>query len=204
MYKVFIDNKVIIFTENWKKSNKTLDFVMVEVSLPDRLDLVKCRNELPIDILLVVKVKNPESAIRSVFATYDFVQAAGGIVKRKNKHLFIERLGVWDLPKGKMEDNEIPEETAIREIEEECGIEKPVIRGLIGVTFHTYEYKGKPTLKKNWWYALDYNGPKELVPQTEEAITQAVWLTKKEWSTVRENTYASIAEVLDLAAKALR
>jgi 8-oxo-dGTP pyrophosphatase MutT (NUDIX family) len=198
MYKVFIDNKVIIFTQTWKKSHKTLDFVMVQTALPDRLDLVKCRNELPNDVILVVKASDPEKAIRTVFARYDFVEAAGGIVRRKNSYLFIERHGLWDIPKGKMEKDELPEETAVREIEEECGIHAPVINRLLGVTYHTYEYKGRPTLKRNWWYALDYSGPKAVQPQTEEAITQAVWLTKKEWKTIRANTYASIAEVLDL------
>jgi 8-oxo-dGTP pyrophosphatase MutT (NUDIX family) len=198
MYKVFIDNKVNIFTKTWKKTRKTLDFVMVSMSNPDKLNLVKCRNELPNDVILVVKTNNPEATISVVFSGYEFVEAAGGIVKRKNKFLFIERHGLWDIPKGKMETGEKPAETAVREIEEECGIEKPVIYKLLGITYHTYEFHGKPTLKRNWWYALDYNGPKELKPQTEEAITQAVWLTKKEWKTVRENTYASIAEVLDL------
>jgi 8-oxo-dGTP pyrophosphatase MutT (NUDIX family) len=198
MYKVFIDNKVIIFTEHWEKSNKTTDFVIVSTAAPDRIDLVKCRNELPNDIVLIVKAKDPEKAIRRVFSDYDFVEAAGGIVKRKNKYLFIERHGLWDIPKGKMEKNEEPALTAVREIEEECGIRRPVIDRFIGITFHTYAWQGTPTLKKNWWYALDYDGPKDLQPQTEESITQAVWLTKKEWKTVRENTYASIAEVLKL------
>jgi 8-oxo-dGTP pyrophosphatase MutT (NUDIX family) len=198
MYKVFIDNKVIIFTKTWKKSVKTLDFVMVQTAIPDRLDLVKCRNELPNDVILVVKTENPEKAIMTVFATYDFVEAAGGIVKRKNNFLFIERHGLWDIPKGKMEKGEEPAETAVREIEEECGIRGPVVDRLIGVTYHTYVFKGKPTLKRNWWYAMRYDGPKNLTPQTEEAITQAVWLPKKEWKTVLGNTYASIAEVLGM------
>jgi len=198
MYKVFIDNKVIIFTENLKKSNKNKDFVLINVSDPAGIDLVKCRNELPNGIPLIVLTENPEQAIMQTFSTYDFIQAAGGIVKRKNKFLFIERLGVWDLPKGKMEENEEPAFTAVREIEEECGIHDPVVEQLIGITYHTYDYKGIPTLKKNWWYALSYDGPKALIPQTEESITKAEWLKKPEWEKVKSNTYASIAEVLEL------
>lgn len=201
MYKVFIDNKPIIFAEKQKKYSEYTDVVVVRLEDPRRMDLVKCRIELPNDILLLVIVRDPETAIRSVFEEYDFVEAAGGIVKRKNKYLFIERYSLWDIPKGKMEKGEEPEETAIREIEEECGIVGPVIRKPIGITFHTYEFKGTPTLKKNWWYALDYDGPKDVVPQTGESITQAVWLSRKEWKMVRENTYASIAEVLEMAGK---
>jgi len=201
MYKVFIDNKPIIFTEKQKKYSEYTDSVVVRLNDPRRMDLVKCRTELPNDILLLVIVRDPETAIRSVFEGYDFVEAAGGIVKRKNKYLFIERHSLWDIPKGKMEKGEQPEETAVREIEEECGIVGPVIRKPIGVTFHTYDYFGTPTLKKNWWYALDYEGTKDVLPQSEESITQAVWLSRKDWKTVKENTYASIAEVLEMAGK---
>jgi len=199
MYKVFIDNKPIIFTEKWIKSPKTLDFVLVNVNSFLQIDLVKCRFDLPIGVLLVVIANYPEKAIQSAFSRYKLVEAAGGIVKRKNTYLFIERLGVWDLPKGKMEQGESPKETAVREIEEECGISNPIISKLLGVTYHTYTFKGELTLKKNWWYALKYDGPKELSPQSEEDITQAVWLTKKEWGKVMDNTYASIIEVINWA-----
>jgi 8-oxo-dGTP pyrophosphatase MutT (NUDIX family) len=97
-----------------------------------------------------------------------------------------------------MEKGEFPEETAVREIEEECGIEGPKIERFLGNTYHTYAYNGKPTLKKTWWYAMSYSGPKELCPQTEESITQAVWFTKKEWEIVRAKTFSSIGEVLKM------
>lgn len=198
MYKVFIDNKVIIFVEKWKKTKKTLDFVLVDTAFPERLDLLKCRNELPNELLLVVKTNTPEPTMRAVFSSYDFVEAAGGIVKRKNKFLFIERHDRWDIPKGKMEKGEQPEATAVREIEEECGITGPKITRFLGNTYHTYSYENKPTLKKTWWYALTYDGPKELSPQTEEAITQAVWFGKKDWKTVLAHTFPSIGEVLKM------
>lgn len=197
MYKVFIDNKEIVFTKNWKKVPKTLDYVLIHLKNTRDFDFVKCRNDLPVGSTLIVETSEPEELIRKVFSTHELVEAAGGIVKRKNKYLFIERLGLWDIPKGKMDAGEKPEETAVREIEEECGISAPKINRLICVTFHTYLYNEKPVLKKNWWYALDYDGPKTTVPQTEEAISQAVWLSKKEWGKIRSNTYASIVEVLD-------
>lgn len=198
MYKVFIDNKVVIFTKNWKINSKNADYVEVRTDRYADLDLVNCRNRLPYDVTLIVRTGTPEETIREVFADFEFVQAAGGLVRRKQQYLFIERHGVWDIPKGKMEGNESPEETAVREVEEECGITGPVISKLIGITYHTYEFNGRPVLKKNWWYAMEYDGPKALVPQAEEAITQAVWLSRREWKNVRSTTYASIAEVLDM------
>ena len=54
---------------------------------------------------------------------YRLIEAAGGVVKNaKGELLFIYRLGKWDLPKGKIDEGEVKETTAVREIEEECGV----------------------------------------------------------------------------------
>lgn len=199
MYKVFIDNKPVIFTETFKKSKNDAGF---ELLSPENLTLdtlLKTRNQLTGEVELVIEVDQPEEQLLGLFSSYEFLQAAGGLVKRKDRYLFIERLGVWDLPKGKMENTEEPHQTAVREIEEECGIANPVIECLLGTTWHTYVFRDRNILKKNWWYLLSYDGPKKLIPQSEEDITKAVWLTKDEWQQVRENTYGSIREVLDLA-----
>lgn len=165
------------------------------------IDVISLRNQTADCIEMVVLTDDPEKTIGSVFAHYDFVEAAGGIVKRKSSYLFIERHGLWDIPKGKMDKGETPEETAVREIEEECGIDGPTIQCAIGVTYHTYEWKGSPVLKKNYWFELAYDGPKTLTPQIEEAITKAVWVKKNEIPSLKENTYASIGEVIDLFLK---
>lgn len=123
------------------------------------------------------------------------------LLEEKNEFLFIERNGLWDLPKGKVEKNETIEQAAVREIEEECGIEQPMINHLLGYTYHTYEFKGVSVLKKNWWFVLHYSGSKKVTPQTEEGISQVVWLKKKQWGKVLENTYPSIVQVLALAKK---
>jgi hypothetical protein len=36
-----------------------------------------------------------------------------------------------------------------------------------------------------------------LTPQTEEGITEIIWLEKKEWNKIHENTFKSISEVLN-------
>ena len=53
---------------------------------------------------------------------FKVVHAGGGLVTNpKNEVLFIFRSNVWDLPKGRHEEGESIEETAVREVEEECG-----------------------------------------------------------------------------------
>jgi 8-oxo-dGTP pyrophosphatase MutT (NUDIX family) len=201
MYKVFIDNKIILFCENYKIHKKSSNEVILTMNDWSIVDILSLRNMLTIEIQLVLITPTPEKTLLKLFKNYEIVVAAGGIVKRKNRFLFIERHGLWDIPKGKMDEGETPQETAVREIEEECGILNPVIRKPIGITFHTYEWKGKPVLKKNYWFSLDYSGPSELTPQLDENITKAVWLKKKEIIELKQNTYASINEVINLFFK---
>ena len=43
---------------------------------------------------------------KNLCSSFKLVEAAGGVVLKENKLLFIHRLGKWDLPKGKMEGEE--------------------------------------------------------------------------------------------------
>jgi 8-oxo-dGTP diphosphatase len=54
------------------------------------------------------------------------VQAAGGVVLRNGRVLLVYRAppyGDWTLPKGKLDPGESWEEAALREVEEETGLE---------------------------------------------------------------------------------
>lgn len=144
-----------------------------------------------------VITKNPEKSMYSFFKKFKFIEAAGGIVKNENKFLFIKRNGLWDIPKGKIEKNENPEETAIREIKEECGLTgKLVIRKKLTDTYHTYEFQSKSILKKTHWYFLEYAGDNSTKPQLEEGITEIIWTTREDFKTIQSNTYPSIMDVL--------
>lgn len=203
MYEVFIDNKLIVFCEFHRNIKKYSKFVEIQTNNLFEIDVIALRNSLPQSIVVIIISKQIAIDFDFVFRDYQKIETAGGLVQRKNDFLFIERNGLWDLPKGKVEKNETIEQAAIREIEEECGIEKPVINYLMGYTFHTYEYKGIPVLKKNWWFLLNYSGTKKVTPQKEEGISQVIWLQKKQWEKVMENTYPSIVQVLSMAKKKL-
>lgn len=199
MYKVFIDDKAIVFSSQLKKTQLTGDAIVILIRKKNWVDILQSRAQLPVSVTLVVVSDDPEKTIRKVFKGYKWIETGGGIVWRKKKALFIERLGRWDLPKGKVDKGERPVDAAVREIEEECGIMGAVPERLIDVTFHTYEQDGQLYIKKNWWYSLTYDGPKELTPQTEESITKAEWLEKAEWKKVIKNTYPSILHVIQNA-----
>jgi 8-oxo-dGTP pyrophosphatase MutT (NUDIX family) len=160
MYKVFIDNKSVIF-------NATND-----------------------------------EELRQQFAGHKFVEAAGGIVQHGDAYLFIRRNGVWDIPKGKLDKGESPEEGAVREIEEECGLTKPVIQKHLVSTWHTYEHKGKHVLKKTYWYwLLSTEKNLKLVPQLEEGITEVQFFRKEDFKKLKSETYLSICEVIEAFEK---
>jgi 8-oxo-dGTP pyrophosphatase MutT (NUDIX family) len=128
---------------------------------------------------------------------YKLVIAGGGLVRNgKNKILFIYRNKRWDLPKGKAEYAELIEETALREVKEECGLTNLIVIKHIIDTYHTYDLKGSRKLKKTSWYLMHSNDV-ELVPQLEEGITKIKWVKEEKLDKIYQNTYPSIMEVVE-------
>lgn len=196
MYKVFIENRLVIICE--KNSIKIDSIILFSENVTsfekDIFPLFK-KSEPKIPIILIAKDAHTE--FERLFEGYKRVIAAGGIVKKNDTYLFIKRQGKWDIPKGKLSKKEAPETGAIREIEEECGISNPTIKQFICCTYHTYRFKDKPRLKLTYWYGLDYEGDEEPVPQAEEGITKVKWFTKDKIEKVRRKTFLSIIEVID-------
>ncbi|WP_236537065.1 NUDIX hydrolase [Sphingobacterium composti Ten et al. 2007 non Yoo et al. 2007] len=135
---------------------------------------------------------------RKILSEQKIIYAAGGVVRNgEGDYLFIHRLGKWDLPKGKVDEGEKMREAAVREVEEECGIKVDYLGEKIQTTYHTYTMRGKFVLKQTKWYDMGVNKIPKLIPQTEEDITEAVWLSKKDIKKIKENTYPLILDILD-------
>lgn len=131
------------------------------------------------------------------FKQFAVIEAAGGIVQNEKKELlFIYRLGKWDLPKGKIEKGEQPGECAVREVEEETGVTNIELKKKTGETYHTYDEFGKHILKITHWYFMFCPASQPLIPQTEEAITEAKWIATKNIKAPMANTYPSIKDIL--------
>lgn len=140
-----------------------------------------------------------EMAIDKLKKVFKLIYAAGGLIQKDDAYLFIFRLKKWDLPKGKIDMGESPEEAAIRECEEECGITKLIITQTLEPTYHIYEHKGGYALKKTYWYAMSTDHSGNLVPQLEENIEQVVWYNKTQiTNTVITNTYPAILDVIKI------
>ena len=195
--KIYFDNRVVVLTDKNKKSSVINDHVYLfanKKTLAKRLE----HFEKSDDECLSIIHSDVNELFEYVTQCFRYIEAAGGLVSLPDgRILLIKRLGKWDLPKGKAEKGESLQETAVREVMEECGLKTaPEIIGELMHTFHTYHQDGRHILKHTAWYAMRYEGDDSLHPQFSEDITQAVWLPKNQLNLVMQNTYKSIKQVL--------
>ncbi len=148
--------------------------------------------------LIVKSAENYVEACNAFNSLFIRIEAAGGIVRNnKEEYLFIRRLGVWDLPKGKLHKKEIATEGALREVEEETGLKNLVINKELPSTFHIYKDRdGKAILKETYWFEMMCHDSQILVPQLEEDITEVKWFSASEINIPVQNTYASLRHLL--------
>ncbi len=197
MYKVFFEDRLFILSEFPIKgfNNHPIssfpyigkDDLMLKISLLRRNESASSIN---------VYFSPLEELYKFFSELFYFIEAAGGIViNGKGEALFIFRQEKWDLPKGKMENGERIEATAIREVEEECGINNVEISNFLTHSYHIYNQGDKLILKKTWWYRMLFRGHSKLKPQIEEDITEVKWVSPANADIILNNTYESIKQV---------
>ncbi|SKB39584.1 NUDIX domain-containing protein [Parapedobacter luteus] len=149
-------------------------------------------------ITYFILIKNPKEFLSLIKKRIKVIKASGGLVKNgEGDYLFIHRLGKWDLPKGKVDDDESMKQAAVREVEEECGIKVDYLGQKVMTTYHAYMLKGELVLKKTNWYEMGVNKVPKLKPQLEEDITEAIWLGRDKFNKIRKNTYPLIEDILN-------
>ena len=125
------------------------------------------------------------------------LEAAGGYVLNTQGQLLVfYRRGSWDMPKGKIDAGETPEQAAKREVQEETGLENVQLGKFLGHTYHTYSLKGQRVLKKTWWYAMTTTDH-QVTPQTEEDIEEIQWVEPGEWLGSGVKVYGNIRVVIE-------
>jgi ADP-ribose pyrophosphatase YjhB (NUDIX family) len=129
---------------------------------------------------------------------FQWMQAAGGVVfNPENDLLLIYRYKKWDLPKGKMEENENAEETAVREVKEECGVSDIELIREIEKTYHAFKVGRKRILKETIWYEMICQDPQAIMPQIEESIEELKWMKKNEVIEAMQNTYPNVKALVE-------
>ncbi|GMT45898.1 MAG: hypothetical protein IEMM0006_1730 [bacterium] len=198
MYSIYYLDNVLVIAED-KEKYPGYEFVFAE----DKKALCSFAgawidNENRLDT--VVYGYNVEKMFRHLKKHFNYVEAAGGIVRNsENKLLFIRRWNVWDLPKGKANKNETIEACALRETEEETGVSGLQITESLPSSFHFYFYKEKLFLKKTYWFLMDTQYAGALKPQLEEDITEVRWLNSAQCRNAFRETYRSLRDNLEVA-----
>ena len=123
MYKIFFNSRVLTIIEiTDERINEKTDYNVAN-NAEEMLQLLRYFDTNPQIPSILIQVADKKDAFRWLLAYFTLVEAAGGLVQNsKGEYLIIYRFNHWDLPKGKCENNETLEETAIREVEEECNL----------------------------------------------------------------------------------
>jgi ADP-ribose pyrophosphatase YjhB (NUDIX family) len=188
MYKVFVNDKLIIITSSLNKENNFPVYQFKNIVLDEVLHKLKNSSTKGI----VLYSSDLEKDWHSFLTNIAVIPAAGGLVLNpKNEVLFIFRNNYWDLPKGKIEKGEGIETAAIREVEEECSIFNLKILKKLIITYHIYFEKGIK-LKLTHWFLMESDFDKELVPQLEEGITAVSFKNETQIKDALNNSFENI------------
>ena len=197
MHKIYFEKRSIAICTPGEAA--LADPNSVEFHLGDKLDIHALVGLFEASATLsriYIPSDDTDATYRRVCSEFKEVNAAGGLVSnRRGDFLLINRNGLWDLPKGHQEAGEDIEVTALREVQEETGVDQLQLRRLICVTDQCYLRNNIWHLKHTWWYDMLYMDPTNLTPQREEDITKAAWVAKSSLPPFLKNTYPSIQEV---------
>lgn len=188
MIRIYINDKCVVLDDKCttNSTNSKLVCTLEEIKKEYDLFLTSADSNL---------ILSGKDLVGHFFSLFTVIEAAGGIVKADDRFLFIYRLGKWDLPKGKIDDGETAESAAVREVEEECSVTGIRLGDLVHTSYHVYEFKKQSVLKPTYWYSMESDAC-DLVPQLEEDIEHAEWLSIEELPKVLNNTYPSIIDVI--------
>lgn len=109
------------------------------------------------------------------------VSAGGIVIWRYNNDIFVcvvkrRNKGVWIIPRGRVEKNENMEETVIREIKEETGIEAKIIKKIGVINYSFYSPKDKVVYDKSvHFYLLKLENQLDFSPNEE--IEERLWIS---------------------------
>jgi len=197
-YEVYIDGKPLTIVDRPEARYGSQQVLIREVRTSgDVREALEGWGSRPRAEALVLHGADVDEVWELFSGLYVFVQAAGGCVTDERKRLLvIHRLGVWDLPKGKVEEGEAVEAAALREVREECGLVKLDLWKRLCETWHTYERNDRRFLKRTDWYLMRGSGSEEPVAQTEEDISEARWMTPVEVAAMKATTYPSLRKVI--------
>ena len=189
MYKVFVNDKPLFLTNQIFKETDFQLFLLESVDFK-QLIIKYFQNKIQEaylyhpdekEIMKVLKTKIPVN------------KAGGGLVYNKNGEvLFIFRNGKWDLPKGGTNKGEEMVETAMREVEEETGVNGLSISKKLQKTYHIFKRNGVYKLKITHWFEMHCTYDGIPVGQADEGIEKVEWKNPTQIQEALKNSYENI------------
>lgn len=203
MYSIYFNNRklsVCPLKENTNyNSNAVVYYNSNDLNTKQLPEFMESNQKINL-LVLPVEENKIDCVFEKICSEFNQINAGGGLVRNlAGEYLLIFRNGKWDLPKGKQEAGEDIKVTAVREVEEECGIDSLELGNLLCVTHHTYRVNGEFMLKHTFWYNMEYKGDATLKPQTEENIEMCKWVKGEEIAELVKDTYPSIKRVFEVA-----
>lgn len=197
MFNIYFENKIIHIGNHRSFNDLKIDEGLYTYNGASNLMPIFRRLMNTNDTNEIYIINNNEDAFwKDIFTNFKYKEAAGGIVfNEKNEILVIKRYGKWDLPKGGIKKGENSKSAAMREVEEETGIDQLKITDIMPLTFHLFLKNNDLYLKKTYWYKMKTLSAKTPIPQTEEDIEEAKWLNKNELTKVKQNTWDSLLDL---------
>lgn len=203
MYKIYVNDRPVFLLSphQWAetglaagKNTYRMPYLGKPKQIRQYLDLLDKNKNVD---WVALESEDPEALWRDFQSCFEVLEAAGGYVLNDQDQLLVFfRRGSWDLPKGKIDPGESPEQAAVREVMEETGLRHVQLGPHLADTWHTYSQKGKRILKKTWWFRMRTTDT-ELLPQTEEDIEQIQWVEPKVWLAADPVVYKSIRGVIE-------
>ena len=134
-----------------------------------------------------------------IFMPKQIIAAGGLVTNAQGEILWIFRRGFWDLPKGKLDEGETIQSCAIREVEEETGIQNIKLHELLKFTNHLYfdKYLQEEVVKRTYWFHMTITDMQKGIPQSAEDIEKIEWHSLATAKHCLEQTYPTILEVIE-------
>jgi 8-oxo-dGTP pyrophosphatase MutT (NUDIX family) len=198
MYKVFFNGRMVIFNDDFGGAFRKNSGLFYKYHSREQLaELVEAFSSLHTIDTLYLFHTDLDFLRKKFISCFELVKAAGGVVFNPGgEFLVMKRRGLWDLPKGKNEKGESPDETALREVTEECGIVSLKVKRPLIKTYHTFTLDGRHILKETEWFEMHTDLFQKGEPQAAEEITELRWVKKGKGDFILENTFPSVIDVL--------
>lgn len=198
--KIYYNNKPLILARSKLIEKKYEQYLCLEgASAANFNEAIRLLDKRDTIGLILIEANREHLEKELLWAFYPLHSAGGVVLNELNEVLMIFRRGKWDLPKGKLDEGEDIEQCAVREVQEETGIQSVTLKDKICNTLHIYPMSGKLILKYTAWYLMEGSSKEQLLPQEEENIEKVLWVHPSAIPALLQNSFETITDVLVLA-----